>query len=70
MIQYEGLFPKPAPEPHYNKWTFKKLYKIVKGMRPWERTKLIDEFLHDASYTAFHLELDFRRFVESCTEHM
>ena len=46
------------------------LYDTIKGMSPWERTKLIDEFLHDASYTAFHLEWDFRRFVESCTEHM
>ena len=70
MIQYEGLFPKPAPEPVYNKWTFNKLYKIVKGMSPWERMKLVDEFIHDASDLAFALELDFRRFVESCTEHM
>ena len=54
----------------YNDVKLEDLYDLIKGMSPWERTKLIDEFLHDASYTAFHLEWDFRRFVESCTEHM
>ena len=70
MKEIQGLFPKREPEPKYNKWTFKKLYKIVKGMSPWERTLLVDEFLHDASYTAFHLQAQYRAYVESCTEHM
>ena len=70
MIQYEGLFPKPAPEPVYNGETLESLYDTIKGMSPFERMRLVDEFLHDASDLAFALELDFRRFVESCTEHM
>ena len=54
----------------YNDVKFEDLYETVKGMSPWERMKLVDEFIHDASDLAFALELDFRRFVESCTEHM
>lgn len=54
----------------YNDVKFEDLYETVRHMRPWERTKLIDEFLHDASYTAFHLQASYRAFVESCTCHM
>ena len=54
----------------YNGETLESLYDTIKGMSPFERMRLVDEFLHDASDLAFALELDFRRFVESCTEHM
>ena len=62
-----GLFNTLASAPQYNGVTFLDLYPTVRGMSPWERTKLIDEFLHDASGTAFRLECDYRRFVDSCT---
>ena len=46
------------------------LYDVVKGMSPFERMRLVDEFLHDASDLAFALELDFRQFVQQNTRHM
>ena len=54
----------------YNDVKLEDLYDTIKGMSPFERMRLVDEFIHDASDLAFALELDFRRFVESCTEHM
>ena len=53
-----------------NNLTREDLYDVIKGMSPWERMKLVDEFIHDASDLAFSLELGFRQFVQQNTRHM
>ena len=53
-----------------NNLTREDLYDTIKGMSPWERMKLVDEFIHDASDLAFSLELGFRQFVQQNTRHM
>ena len=53
-----------------NNLTREDLYDTIKGMSPWERMKLVDEFIHDASDLAFSLELGFRQFVQQHTRHM
>ena len=58
------------PDTEFNGETLESMCETVRGMSKWQRMRLVDEFLHDASDRAFELELDFRRFVESCTEHM
>ena len=65
-----GLFNTLATTPQYNGVTFEDLYETIKGMSPWERMKLVDEFIHDASDLAFSLELGFRQFVQQNTRHM
>ena len=54
----------------YNGETLESLYDTIKGMSPFERMRLVDEFLHDASDRAFELELNYRQFVQQCTRHM
>lgn len=46
------------------------LYDVIKGMSPFERMRLVDEFLHDACDLAFALELGFRQFVQQNARHM
>ena len=53
-----------------NDTKFEDLYETIKGMSPWERMKLVDEFIHDASDVGLASEVDFRRYVQSCSEHM
>ena len=53
-----------------NNLTREDLYDTIKGMSPWERMKLVDEFIHDASDLAFSLDLGFRQFVQQHTRHM
>ena len=53
-----------------NNLTREDLYETVRHMRPFERMRLVDEFLHDASDLAFSLEFSFRQFVQQNTRHM
>ena len=54
----------------YNDVKLEDLYDVVKGMSPFERMRLVDEFLHDASDLAFSLEFSYRQFVQQHTRHM
>ena len=65
-----GLFNTLATAPQYNGVTFQDLYPTVKGMSPWQRTLLVDEFLRDASQLAFALELQLRIEQGRFSEHI
>ena len=70
MKEIQGLFPKREPEPEPNDTQFEDLYEEIKGMHGFERMKLIDEFLRDASLLALELELSNRYRDMQYSKHM
>lgn len=70
MKEIQGLFPQREPEPEPNDTKFEDLYEEIKGMHWFERMKLIDEFLRDASLLALELELSNRYRDMQYSKHM